>query len=507
MSRLSKNIFYNLSGNVLLLALGFVSIRYIFRSLGEDALGIISFTILINTLIRMFLQKGVSSTIVREVSANYKVNQNYLIRVSQTFSVVYWVIFFVSAVAIYFTAPFIVKNWIILKSMDENIATSVFRVLGIASLVALPVSFYSSLLNGIQRMEFINFTDVFTTALQQFGAILILQFQGSLFAVVNWYAGCYLLRVLLYFSFSSKFFSLKAMQPLLSFNVLKNSWDFMSRMLFISVVSPLRTQIDKLILSKILPIGVLGYYSIAWNNISRGQLLTRSISSAAFPLFSSLYKTGNMSDLRSHYDRLQHLICIVILPIFAFIPYAALPLFSFVLNEQAAHTLLLPVFFLSLGFFLNGTLNIPHIVTLAMGKPGILAKQNLYSFFFVVPITVPLIYFGKLNGAGLAWIVNQLFIYLYFVPRFCKECITISVWHWYKPILKILFLTTISYGIGGFVLMKTKSTSLSHLAVSYAVASLFYLVGAWFIMGEELKIWIIQKYHLLTSKFKFVSIV
>lgn len=507
MSRLSKNIIYNISGNILLLALGFVSIRYIFRSLGEDALGIISFTLLINTMFLLLLQRGVSSTIVREVSANYKLNQNHLIQISQTFSVIYWGMFIIFSAVIYFSAPFIVKNWINLKIMDESTAISVLRVLGIASLVAMPVSFYSSLLNGIQRMEFSNFINVFTTALQQFGAIIILHFHGNLFAVVNWYAGCYLLRVLLYFGVSIKFFTLTAMKPLFSIHVLKNTWDFMSRMLFISVISPIRTQIDKLILSKILPIGILGYYSVAWTNISKGQLLTRSISSAAFPSFSNLYKSGNMADMKLQYERLQNLICFIILPIFAFIPYAASPLFSFVLNEQAAEMLLVPVIFLSLGFYLNGTLNIPHVIILAMGKPGILAKQNVYSFLIVVPLTIPLIYFEKMNGAAIAWVINQLFLFMYFIPRFCRECIKMPLWQWYKPILKILLLAAATYGIGGFILMKTKSTAISHLAASYAVASVFYLIGTWFIMGKELKIWLIQKYHFFFSKFKFVSIV
>ena len=48
MSRLSKNIFYNVTGQGLILALGFVAVRYVFRRLGGDALGLIYFAATLN---------------------------------------------------------------------------------------------------------------------------------------------------------------------------------------------------------------------------------------------------------------------------------------------------------------------------------------------------------------------------------------------------------------------------------------------------------------------------
>jgi len=45
MSKLTKNIIFNLIGQSILLVLGFVAVRYIYRGLGEDALGIICFAL------------------------------------------------------------------------------------------------------------------------------------------------------------------------------------------------------------------------------------------------------------------------------------------------------------------------------------------------------------------------------------------------------------------------------------------------------------------------------
>ena len=62
MSRLSKNIIYNLCGQGLLLILGFVAVKYIFKQLGEDVLGIIFFAAIMNIVLVAVLKLGISAT-------------------------------------------------------------------------------------------------------------------------------------------------------------------------------------------------------------------------------------------------------------------------------------------------------------------------------------------------------------------------------------------------------------------------------------------------------------
>ena len=68
MSRLSKNIVYNALGQVLLLVLSFVAVKYVFRRLGADALGIIYFTITTTLL-------AVSLALIAEPILTYLFNQ------------------------------------------------------------------------------------------------------------------------------------------------------------------------------------------------------------------------------------------------------------------------------------------------------------------------------------------------------------------------------------------------------------------------------------------------
>jgi O-antigen/teichoic acid export membrane protein len=83
-SRLSKNIVYNFLGQTLLLVLGFIAVRYIFRQLGEDALGIIYFTATMTAILSGVLEKGIYSTTIREVASNIYKEPGYIQSFIQT---------------------------------------------------------------------------------------------------------------------------------------------------------------------------------------------------------------------------------------------------------------------------------------------------------------------------------------------------------------------------------------------------------------------------------------
>lgn len=487
MSRLSRNIIYNLLGQGLLLILGFVAVRCIFKRLGADALGIIYFSTVLNAILCAVLEMGICSTTVREVSAHFESDPGYIKDVIRTFSLLYWGLYALLAVAIFFLAPFLVKSWISLKVMDPATATCVLRVLGIASLVALPKSFYVSVFRGLQRMEFNNIIDVTISGLQQFGTIVILALGGNVFYVVYWFAACYGLSVLVYFSVAARFFSLHALVPGYSFSVIRRNLSFASRMMFISIISTIHNNFDKLIMSKLLPISTVGYYGIAYASASKGMLLAGAVSQAAFPSFSALFRAGAHDTILSQYWKLQDFLCLAMVPILALIPFALLPLFSYVFNEETARDLLVPTIFLCVGFYMNGTLYVPHVFSLAVGRPGIAARSNFYALFVVLPVMALLIYFLGLVGAGLSWIFYHLFGYGYGVPRICRECLKIPVGRWYGHMLKIFALAGLTYGVAGMILATTGSASIVSLLLAYSLASMVFMAGSYFIMGDTLR--------------------
>ena len=488
MSRVTKNIIYNLFGQGLILLIGFVAVKYIFHRLGAEALGIIYFVSASNAIFASVLEMGIASTTVREISAHFNSDKNYIKDLVRTFSSFYWCMYILAGLVIFLMAPLFVEKWIHLDKIAPTTAITIIRILGISAITVLPVSFYSSLIRGLQRMECTNLIDVVTIGLQQFGAFLILVFGGGLFPVVYWFALSYFLRLIFYFLFSAYFFSFSALIPKFLFYVIKRNFKFFSQTTLISIFATIHTQTDKIIISKLLPLGTLGYYSFAYNSVSRGTLLSDAIATAAYPSFSALWKSGDKDNLMSQYRKLQDLVCFAILPIFALVPFISLPLFSYLFNAKIAHSLLLPTILLSLGFYMNGTLTIPYRFSLAVGKPEITAKMNFYALFIILPVTVILIYLFGLVGAGLSWIFYHIFAYFYGIPRVCKECITMPVRYWYFHVFKIITCGFLTYGIAWSILNNIIGTySIPASILAYLIASVAFLSVSYFLIGKELR--------------------
>jgi O-antigen/teichoic acid export membrane protein len=487
MSRLLQNIIYNFLGQGLLLVIGFGAIKFIYKHLGEDALGIIYFTVMLNSMVSAVLQSGIASTLVREVSARFKADPSYIHHLVRTASLFFWGVYGFFALLLYLLAPLFVEKWINLSTMEFETALSVLRILGISSLLALPKSLYISFLRGVQRMGLNNVIEVTISGLQHVGTIMILLAGGSLFHVIYWFSGCYALKVFVFIMTVSHVLSWASLIPGYSSSVIKENLNFAAKMIFVTGSRTLYNYIDKLIISKLMPIAAAGYYGVAFTNVTKGSMLTNAISVATLPSFSERFGADDHTGLRRQYQKLQDVVCLSAACIFAGIVFVSFPLFSFVFDQNIATRLLGPIAILCLAEYMLATFSIPRCVVLTVGKPEILARTNFYACFVMLPATVGMIYAWGLTGAALSVLLHRLFVYVYAVPRVCRECLEIPVTAWYRHVAKFFVLSGCTYGMAWYLLNGWFVKTILHVAVAYASASCCFALGGLFLINPELK--------------------
>lgn len=500
MSRLSKNIIYNVLGQGLLLILGFVAVKYVFSRLGADALGIIYFTTTLSAVLNAALEMGIGSTTVREVSAHFNDEPTYIRDLVRTASLFYWSAYGLLSVLIYFVAPVLVEDWINLRTVSEPAATRMVQILGVGMLSVLPRSLYGSLLRGLQRMEFNNLIELVTIGLQQFGIILILALGGGLFDVVKWLAASFVLGLLGYLLVCRHFLPVRDLLPGFSVSVVRRNLSYSLHMTVNSLISIVHQQCDRVIVSKLLPIGAFGFYACASSLVAKSALVTSAITQAGFPSFSALFHAGDRTGLLSQYRKLQDLLCFATLPVLAAIPFAAMPLFSYLFSPDTARTLLVPTMLLCLGSYMNGTLNVPYVISLAAGRPDIPVRSNFYALWVVIPSTVLVIWWFGLVGAGLSHVLYNLFSYGYAIPRICSQCLAIPTAGWYARVLKILALASVTYGAAGMILVSGGAHSILFLTLAYGGGSTLFLIGAYWMVGEELRGRLLRSMQVLRTR-------
>jgi O-antigen/teichoic acid export membrane protein len=486
-SRLFRNVLYNLAGQGLVVLLGFVAVKFIYSRLGQDIFGIIYFNQVLALVLTGALELGISSTTIREVSGHRDAEPVYISRLIRTASLFYWSVGVVIFAAIYLSAPWLVAHWINLTVTNPETATTLIRILGVNAAVALPKVLYASLFRGLQRMEINNSIDVGASALQQLGIVVLLPLGVKVFGVASWIAMSALLGTLAYTILAGRLFGWRSLVPGYFKDVVVRNLRFTGHMMSISVLTLIQTQADKVIVSKLLPVVDLGIYGFASATVGRATLVATSISGAAFPSLSSLFKTGDRAELFSQYRKLHDLISFGCIPIFAAIIFAALPAYGYLFSPSVAQRLLLPTIFLCVGYVMNAVLTMPYTLTLAMGRPQIASRLNLLAIFVVLPVTVVLIYWLGLVGAGLSWVFYHLFAYSYMVPRVCRECLEVPVLGWYAHFLKVAGTGGILYALAWWLIAVPTSFSIPGLAIAYVIASLVFVVAAYFMIGPELK--------------------
>jgi O-antigen/teichoic acid export membrane protein len=477
-SRLARNIAANLGGQLAVLVLGLVAARLIFSGLGQEALGIVLFVLTFNLVLAGILDFGFSSVTVREVAAHVEDDPGYVRDLVRTASSLYWATFAVAAGLLVLAAPWIATSWIHLQAMSPRDASAVMRVLGVAALTALPRALYVSLFRGLQRMAFNNGIDAAIGVLQQFGIVLIVLVGGGLFSVVVWLASTYGLQIVVYWLVLARVISPWALIPGWSGLVIRRNARFSAHMLSISWLAAVHTYADKLVVSKLLSVATFGWYTFATSIVARGALVTQAIGDAAYPSLSKLFKENKRPAMVAQYRALQDLVCFATFPLYAGIAYLTLPLLTAVFDRQVAVALLFPVAVLCLGYFMNGTLVMPYMYSLAVGKPQITSRLSLVAVFVVVPVTVAGVARFGVAGASLGYLSYHLFFYAVAVPRYCRDCLQVPTFSWYAQTGRVAVTGAVTYGLGWVVAWLTAGLAPIALAVAFVIASVTFSILA-----------------------------
>ncbi len=487
MSRLTKNLIYQVSGQGLVLLLGFVGVKFIFGRLGPDAFGIIYFNIVLAGVLTTALELGVLATMVREVAARYVSEPVYVEQLIRTASLLYWSTGIVLFVAVFVAAPALIDHWVNVKTIDHSTATTMLRYLSVTSLIMLPRALYSSLFQGRQRMELNNGIDVASSAIQQVGIIVILARGGDAFLAVQWIATSAVLSTLAYMTMASRLFGWRALAPGLFRSVLRRNIGFTAHLSVLSVLNMFLVQFDRVVVSKLLPIASVGYYSFASMVVIRIAFAATAIGQAALPSFSSLQTAPDAPVLRTQYRKLQDLMGFGMVPLFAAACFGALPVYASIFNSSVAWNLLAPTALLSVGFFMYSTVNVPYTLSVAMGRPEIASRSYVLAIVIAAPIaTVATMRFG-LTGAATWWVTFESVLYAYMVPRILRRCLQMGVLSWYLHILRIVALASLTYGSAWLLIVVPHSYATVFLIGGYVAASALFLLGAYLLIGPELR--------------------
>jgi O-antigen/teichoic acid export membrane protein len=235
----------------------------------------------------------------------------------------------------------------------------------------------------------------------------------------------------------------------------------------IALIGLALSQIDKVVISKLLSLKIFGYYTLAGSAASGLLIISGAVFNVIFPRMSAQVATGDEKGIRQSYHCGSQLMAILVLPL-----AAVLSLFSFDIlrlwtrsSETAAMAApMLRV--LAIGSALNALLYLPYAVQLAFGWTKLNLVAGLLSIAIVVPVMFPVTrHFGPV-GAATVWAVLNIVNLLVVVPIMHRRLLPGEVWGYFGDVGLPLASAIGIAGLGRVIFANPASAVMTVVAVA-----------------------------------------
>ncbi len=416
-----KNIFANYVGKVWSFISLYLFIPLYIKYLGVEAYGIINFYTVLTSLL-LFADAGLSATLIREFAKND--NKVYCRNLLYSIEFLYLFISSAIIIALFIMAPIIAKNWLNTNLISNDKVAHCIRLMGVSIAFHFFSTLHNSGLMGLQKQVLANGIQVLFSAIRSGLVLVALIFAPDLIVFFYWQIACNIL-----FFFINRYQLWKQIRfesiPIFDKTILAEIKRFAFGMMLMAIVASLNSQLDKLVVSKYLPLKQFSYYSLGGSLGQIPVILINPLTLAILPILNKIVHLDAKKELKKVFHQYSFLITFIssLLGIILFC-YAKNLAFIWTGNEEIANNIEETASLLAIGNIFLAIQYMPYLLAIAHGH----TQTNLFIGIGSIVLLVPLLNifinnFGLIGAAFPFLLLNGLsFIALgYFIlNRFLK---------------------------------------------------------------------------------------
>ncbi len=460
-SLIRQNIIANLAGSGWVALMSFAFIPFYIHFMGIESYGLVGFYMTLQAVL-FLLDLGLTATVSRELArlsaeADAAMRMRTLVR---TLELVYLGISGVIIVAAIALSGWLAETWIQAETLSTEQVAEAVMLMGFIVAARMPFGFYSGGLMGMQRQVSVNIVKAAVETLRNGGVVLVLWLLSpDITAFFLWQAGVsvfgtYVMAVVLWKSIPKS-----SVKPVFSRRVLQQLWRFAAGMSGIVLVSILLMQMDKIVLSKMLPLDVFGYYALASVVAMSLYFVITPIVAAFSPKLTQLVAIGNQEELVFRYHQGCQLMSVMIFPV-----AVTMALFSFEIlslwtqnKEIAEHTYQI-LSILVIGTVLNGVMNFPYALQIAYAWTKLAFWLNVAMLLLLLPLLIMMTREFGIVGAASVWLILNAVYVLVGIYLMHRRLIPDEKWRWYVQDLSLpLFAVLLVAVTGRLMIVETMS--------------------------------------------------
>ncbi len=417
---LKKNLIASYASQAYVTLIGILMLPLYIKYMGAEAFGLIGFFSMLQAWFNL-LDLGLTPTIGRE-TARFRAGSVGALsfrRLYRALSTIFFTIALVGGGGLLLLSSIIAEDWLSAEMLTLSEIQTAVQVMAICVALRWMSGLYRGVITGSERLVWLGGFNAFIATLRFVGVLLVMWYFGFTPIVFFTYqlliaaveiAGLWLKSTRLLPSLASVSesigWSLSPVRPVLKFSL---------TIAFTASVWVMVTQIDKLVLSSILPLSEYGYFTLAVLVAGGIMVVGGPVSSAIMPRMVKLEAEGNKKEVIRIYRQATQLVMIVAGAAAVTLAFCSEPLLWAWTGDAILAGKAAPI--LTLYAIGNGILTVaafPYYLQYARGNLRLHFIGHLMLLFVLIPsIVLAANYYGAI-GAGYAWVVvNALYLLIW----------------------------------------------------------------------------------------------
>jgi O-antigen/teichoic acid export membrane protein len=431
---LKLNIIANSLGQGWRVVMTFAFIPLYIKYLGIEAYGLIGIFALLQAWLSL-LDMGLKPALGREMArftggAHDAQSIRNLLR---SIEIVGIAIAGVVAIGIWAASKWLASDWLRAESLPPEVVARAFTAMGAVTALRFVEDIYVSCLSGLELQVAQNVVVSIMATVRSLGAVGILAWiSPTIEAFFIWQGLVSLATVGVFVCVVYRALPTPPQPARLSVAALRSIWHFAAGMIAILCLSALLTQVDKILLSRMLTLKAYGYYALAGVVANGLGTLAALVTAAYYPRFTALATLGNGHALRAAYHQGAQLVTVltgsaaVMLIVFrdnVMLVWTGDP----VIASQVAPLMAV----LALGTLLNTMMQVPYKMMFAHGWTTLLINVSVVAVAILVPAIIWIVpRYGAL-GAAWVWVTLNIGLVIFAISLMHRRLLRGEQWRWY----------------------------------------------------------------------------
>lgn len=383
------NVLANYGGQIVASALALLLAPLFVDQLGLEAWGLVGLLMVLSAWLNL-VDVGLTPAITREI-ARATPGEPSAVRAGQlvcSVERVYALLLVAIVLLIFVGADTVVTQWLTLQQLSQDDARLSVQLMGAIVALRICENIYRSILTGLQELVTLNLLAVFFAVVRWAGGLLfVVSSDTGVVGLFVWQLGCAVLSLVAFAAIGRWRLRRLCPSPRVDYASLHRIRGFASGIAATTFLGFLLTQVDKLLLSRLLPLSDFGLYMLAVSLADALALLAAPLYGALVPRFAQLSHACEADKLGAIYMRASQCLAAVLMPCaFLLAVHGEAVVLAWSGSSSLAFQLAPLVGLLALGRMLNALMQIPAALQVAAGWTSLGAQLNLFAVVVLVPL-------------------------------------------------------------------------------------------------------------------------